>query len=244
MTTPLWVSPVDTDVNDPAGIVQFMGAHAWTSVYDGVSAFQVITGFPGTPQSLLGFVLDQPFTQAGANIARITFSPSGRTGIGADIIVDLFADSGGLPSGGSLARVILPAEFLPAAGPFSVPLTASGLSNGAQYHIVLSSPNSTGINSSEILSLDVGSLSPTANYNTGSGWVAFPAGTVIPMSIFSQGIPHGYLIHTYEDSGARWTWIPRDAVGNPMAIGESTGTSKSYRTISYDPTTGLVVSAL
>src|SRR5580700_10392649 len=111
MATPAYAAPqnnVSTD--NPTYIQQFLGTHGITGVYQGSSIVSV-SGSYGQEQTLAGYAVDQPFTMSGTTISRVEIPASIATGVGQDITVALYADSGGSPTGSAIASVTFPMEF-------------------------------------------------------------------------------------------------------------------------------------
>lgn len=132
MTTPMWSAaqngtPGNLDAaNASAQINQFLGTHGVTPIYDGT---QVLT--PGGTNNFTwvtygdGTDLAQSFVLSGTAVSRVTI-PVKPVGNGADMLVSLYADSGGSPN---LAAGAIAAAMVPAA--ISSQLAApSGLANG------------------------------------------------------------------------------------------------------------------
>ncbi len=88
----------------------------------------------------------------------------------------------------------------------SVPLPASGLTNGATYHVVISQPNGD-LNNYLVLFDDMGAFpgAPTAQTRArgSTSWVAGTSGREVPIQIFDQ-TAGGQPLHLWSDSGA---WI-------------------------------------
>jgi hypothetical protein len=131
----------------------------------------------------------------------------------------------------------------------SAPLHATGLTNGATYHVVVSGVGGVaGVNDGQV-ALVSGSNGATANYSTngGTSWTAYPATTSIPITAYvntnSAGYPVGRLAHTLEDvSGgvpARHEWYLWQYNGLPVALGEYTANAngalgtRCFSTLSY-----------
>jgi hypothetical protein len=119
VTTPAWSAaqnglPGSLDAtNASAQINQFLGTHGITAVYDGT---QVLT--PGGTNNFTwvtygdGTDLDQSFVLSGTAVSRVTI-PIKPMGNGADMLVSLYADSGGSPNlaAGAIAATMVPAAI-------------------------------------------------------------------------------------------------------------------------------------
>jgi hypothetical protein len=120
MTTPAWSGslnglPGNLDATDSAAqINQFLGTHGITAIYDGT---QVLT--PGGTNNFTwvtygdGFDLDQSFVLSGTAVSRVTV-PVQPNGLGADMLVSLYSDTGGVPNvaAGAIASTMMPAAIM------------------------------------------------------------------------------------------------------------------------------------
>lgn len=119
-TTPTWAAPQnglpgDLGANLGSGhLNQLLGAHGVTAVYEGA---QIVT--PSGAQNFTWTAygnstdLSQPFTMSGTALGRVEV-PLQPNGNGADVLVSLYADSGGSPNiaAGALASTFLSAQYL------------------------------------------------------------------------------------------------------------------------------------
>lgn len=105
----------------------------------------------------------------------------------------------------------------------SVPLPATGLTNGGTYHILLHQPAGD-LNDYTAAGLDPGAL-PTAAQsrpNGGGSWSGYPDGYAMLAGAWNQS-PGGPLLHLWEDSGARvTTLIEAAASGELLGLVEAT----------------------
>lgn len=119
-TTPTWSAarnglPSDPGSNDASAQVnQFLGTHASSVVYNGSVVVTPSTTATTTLWQLIlgsqGDDYDVPFVMSGSVIGRVTF-PVLAVGSGADLVVTLSADSGGVP-GSTICSTIIPAEWI------------------------------------------------------------------------------------------------------------------------------------
>src|ERR1035437_10089070 len=100
----------------PHDLTQLLGTQASASIFDGGVAqiaplnVTVTSNQPFISTGGLPIAVDQPFTTIVGAIDRILLPLSIAAGNGADTIVPLYADSGGLPSGVPLATTFVPAS--------------------------------------------------------------------------------------------------------------------------------------
>lgn len=90
-----------------------LGTHGVTAIMQG-SPIVALIGDYIESWPLAGNQVDQPFTMSGTSITRVELPLNIATGIGGDVVVALYADSGGIPTGSPLASVTLPVGFLSA----------------------------------------------------------------------------------------------------------------------------------
>lgn len=220
---------------------QFLAAHAVQYLYTGTLQVSDTTLAGGGFASYTGWVA-QSFT-----------APAGMTATGYVLIeaavsigspspwpFSLQADIGGAPSGTPLVSAVLPKEF-PLLGTYSwqpVPLPASGLTPGARYWIVA---QVTGDLSDHYAWAENTGSSGASTSASGTSWTAQSYGLVFQVFDASPVLP---LAGTWEDSGARWTWLGYDTAGQVAGVTEYTagqaanGYTASNRTLTY--TSGLL----
>ena len=130
----------------PHDLTQLLGTHASASIFDGGVAqiaplnVTLTSNQPFISTGGLPIAVDQPFTTIVGAIDRILLPLSIAAGNGADTIVSLYADSGGLPSGVPLATTFVPASALSSTSTevVSAPLQVTGLLAASKYHVVIS----------------------------------------------------------------------------------------------------------
>lgn len=129
MPTPVARSPLNVyEGISPDDLNQLLGTHAPVVIYDNITAligaalpaaanppefqyFQQLVSPTGSPISV-----DQPITMTGTILDRVELPVSVLSGVGQDVLVGLYADSGGVPTGLPLAQTYVPRELIPAAG--------------------------------------------------------------------------------------------------------------------------------
>ena len=120
MPTPVARSPLNVyEGISPDDLNQLLGTHAPVVVYANGTAFVGPSLGPSFGQMQLldngmqsPVWLDQPFTMSGTVLDRIQLPASIAGGIGNDLLVGLYADSGGNATGLPLAQTYMPREFL------------------------------------------------------------------------------------------------------------------------------------
>lgn len=136
------------------------------------------------------------------------------------------------PTGGYLTATLTRIPMI------SVPLPATGLSNGTTYHVVL---DQAGGDASDYLrvadDLNVFPGNPTVltRANGSSSWVAGTSGHAIPMTVY-DGSATGSVIHLWEDSGARVTTVARSTTPNQNVIGVLEATAQPGLPLNINPT--------
>jgi hypothetical protein len=128
----------------------------------------------------------------------------------------------------------------------SVPLRATGLTNGTTYHIVISGVGGiTDINDSSVEIAFVHNAGHV--YSPSTGWQSLGMGTGVPLWIYTNGSPPvGNMVHIVEDVAlgipARSTWLSYDYYQHLLTVGEWTTASDvnlgtnagQWRNLSYN----------
>lgn len=96
-----------------AHLNQLLGAPALTRIYTGSAVLQPWGGSQFTLYPLTGTDYSQPFALSGTTIGRVTL-PLMPVNNGADVLVSLYADSGGSPNiaAGAITSTLVPAAYL------------------------------------------------------------------------------------------------------------------------------------
>lgn len=121
-------------------------------------------------------------------------------------------------------------------GNISVPMAATGLTNGATYHIVIQGIG--GILSVDDCKVAINLGTPTANFRVvgTSPWIAGPANNGVPLQIYTGNT--GRIYHVIEDvvSGVstEWKWLIYNGRAEVQGVGEYLSQMRSFRTITYD----------
>lgn len=230
MVAPSWHAIADGDVTDASDVNQMLGLHSMQIAYQGLPTAQNV-GVASLLLPIYGQFLDQPFTNAGSttSISRITLWAQA-VGAGADTLVMLQTDSGGHPSGTSLAAMLLPADFVPAGGRWvSIPMPAIGLTANQVLHIVIQAAGSSDLNTLEFGAY--GSTNPVNTSPDGSTWAA---GTEQLLFQAIYGSSQGNVVNVSEDGGARWSEWLYDGQNNLIGYNEYVGSVRSTLSVSYD----------
>lgn len=242
MTTPTWSAAVTGQPTAAGGVDQFLGTHAITWLYTGARFLDSSAGSAGSGLTTLSEYIDLPFTMpsspAQTVLARVELYYS-FTGTPPDVTFTVQTDNGsGQPSGTVLQTIVVPADFWLAqlgVGWLSIPIALTGLTAGTKYHLV-SQPAGTAGN---IVTFSNTSTIPTgfAAVNTSTNGTSWTAGsTTLRIGLINGNT--GSAVHSWEDSGARWTTLtPGPVPPLPAHLLEYTAGSatqiRSTRTFSY-----------
>lgn len=181
---------------------QFLAAHAVTYLYQGSQKAAQITSAAGT-QASNGLYIAESFTTAsGQTVTGYVMVYAAVTGSPAPWVISLQADNSGAPSGTVLSSSAVPKEFVTGIGGWvSVPLPATGLSAITRYWIVAAAVGDSGDKFTWQKSNQSSGCSTSTN---GSTWTAQAFGLMYQVFDQTATLP---LAGTWEDSGARWTWL-------------------------------------
>jgi|SRR6185437_148181 len=219
-------------------INQFLGTHAVTLAYTGTSQnAQTTLGSGSTSTNSL--YIAQSFTTASAYTSTRVVLDFAVTGSPTPLTVSLQSNNAGAPSGTVLATIQVPSSFTSAGSlNVSMPLSAP-LANATTYWIVMNAVGDPSNLYSWLKSNQVSGASTSAN---GTTWAAQTYGLVY--QVYSG--TSGSLLHTYEDSGARWTIFTYNGAGTPSQVQEYTVAQGANQYVnssrSYSYTNGLLTS--
>jgi hypothetical protein len=130
LPTPVARSPLNVyEGIAPDDLNQLLGTHAPVVTYDNSTALigAVVVGQGTLPPMFQYFrelvspsgqpvSIDQPITMSGTVLDRVELPISVLSGVGQDVLVGLYANSAGVPTGLPLAQTYVPKEMIPAAG--------------------------------------------------------------------------------------------------------------------------------
>lgn len=238
---PTYLAAVAGQGANAGAVNQFLGSHSAQFLYTG-GAVQTQAGtgtsiYQSTATQWYSQLISTASTQTGIGSVNLQISAVGGSPTSqliAPLVVSLFADSGGLPTGSALATATVTSTFVYTA-PFwlTVPLIATGLTPSTFYHIVVQ---------------EVGSSSHYYAWqqsNTGFGTLTSPDGATwttqaygLMYQIFDLS-GTGQLAYIFEDGGARWSQISYNSQGLISQIVEyttaqtATGYLQGTRTLTY-----------
>ena len=219
MTVSNWRAPASSNTALATDIDQFLGTHAVTYLYQGASQQTGAASTTGTLNTNTGAAtqwIAQPFTTGGSQttLTRVELRFTIQ-GTGADLTIDLQTNNAGNPAGtlvSASTTLIFPLDFLPGSvATVSFPLNATGLSTSTKYHIVVHGTAST----TNYAKLDDGTTVTNAALTSANGSSWATAGKSLVFTTYA-GV-NGNLIHTWEDSGARWSGLEYANTGTTAA---------------------------
>jgi hypothetical protein len=233
-----------------AGAVnQLLGTHTSQVLYAGtLQHSQTTAGSASTASN--GLYLAQEFSTGSSQsaIGYVTIPVTTTTTSGSSLAtttLSLYMNSGGAPSGSALASTTITAEYAnlasggTATALVTYPLPVTGLSVGSLYWLVLSAAGTSGNHYTWYRSNQTSGASTSP---TGSTWTAQTYG--FEYAIYDQTVT-GNATCTWDDSGARWTWLNYASGTNALSqyaeytAGQTaTGYLQSVRSLTYS--TGLL----
>jgi hypothetical protein len=236
MVTPAWLGATAVQLPLASQVNQFLGSHAITYVYTGVSVSRQITAGSGGVASNGTYVAQSFTTGSFTTVGRIAFNMT-TTGGPAPTTISLQTNNAGAPSGTVLVSTVMPPGWANAAPTYqSLPLPVTGLSASTTYWIVASAAG----DASDFFTYEKSNqTSGTSTSTNGTSWTAQTYGLLYEVFDLSATPP---FLHTWEDSNARITNIGSNTNATPAYIEEYTvaqGTNQfaySYRTFSYSGT--------
>ena len=214
MTTPPYQAATSGFPPRAAQVNQFLGSHAVAYLYTGTQQGGH-TNLGSGSASTNGLYLAQQFTAGSSfSLGRMVLYLA-LTGAPGTTTVSIQTSSGGAPSGTVLASTVLPPAMVPgSAAAVSIPLPCS-LTSGTGYWIVVAAAG----DASDYYAWSKSDQASGASTSTnGSAWTAQAYG--FAYSYWDQSaVPP--LVHTYDDTGARWT-TESSSTGQLTALQEYT----------------------
>lgn len=201
MPTPTWLGATTDSAGQAGQVNQFLAAHAITYLYQGVQRSASMTTSGGSVNSNTAWLAQSFTTATGQTVTGYVLLYMAVTGSPSPRQVTLQTDNAGAPSGTILAAASVPKEFLGGFAWTPVPLPAAGLSASTRYWIVAQQTGDSG-NHFSWAQTTAGSGASTSP--DGTTWTAAAYG--FTYQVFDQ-TPNLPLAGTWEDSGARWTWL-------------------------------------
>lgn len=239
VSTPTYLAATSGSPSSVGQINQFLTSHTGNLLYQGVLQSSQTTAGTGTADSSVAWysqTITTTSVQTAIGLVLLRLTSSG-TGV-APMQMQLYADSGGLPTGSALFSVNAATEyvaFAPAYVTFPMPMTVTP---STTYHLAI--PMVGNITNQYHWGIS-NQTSGAASSPDGVTWTAQTYGLLY--EVYDQTTT-GLLQCTYNDGGNRWTWQLYNATSHPTELCEFTQgqTSTTYvqsnRTISY--TGGLI----
>ena len=233
MATPNWIGATTGQPQLANQINQFLGTHAATFVYTGVSVSTQATAGSGGVNSNSLWIAQSFTTGSFTTVGRMAFNMT-VTGVPTPTTISLQTNNAGAPSGTALVSTVIPPSWGNASAAYqSVPLPVTGLAASTTYWLVASAAGDV----SDYFTYNKSNQASGASTSTnGSTWTAQAYGLLYQVFDLSAAPP---LVHTWEDSNARITELFFNANSTPSAFEEYTvaqGTNQfvySYRTFNY-----------
>jgi len=234
MTTPTWIGATFGQLPLATQINQFLGTHAITYIYTGLSFSTQGTAGTGSVNSN-GTYYAQSFATGASNTAvgRITLTMT-TTLNPTPLTVQIQTNNAGAPSGTVLQTTVIPPNWANATETAqTIPIPVTGLTPSTTYWIVTQPAG----DASDFFSFFKSNQTSGASTSTnGTSWTAQTYGLLY--NVFDQSINQP-LVHTWEDGNARITKFGWNANNTPATIEEYTvaqGTNQftySFRTFNY-----------
>lgn len=216
MATPVWLGATSGQGAAASQVNQFLGAHASTFLYTGASFASQSTAGSGAANSN-GLYIAQSFATGTTTASGRAFLTVAVTGSPGPLTLGIYANSGGAPSGAALvATVVPPSLFTGSPVSTSIPLPYASLTTSTTYWVVATAVGDVSDFYSFSKSNQVSGASTSTN---GTSWTAQSYGLLY--SVFNQAAT-GALVHTWEDSGVRWTTFATNGNGTPSSLIEYT----------------------
>lgn len=197
MASPTWLGATSGQLPASGQINQFLVTHPATIVYTGVSLGSAAVGSGTVATNGLYVAMEfNPGTNQTPGRFVLTMSV---TGTPAPLTLTIQTNTAGAPSGTVLATTVVPYDYLTgSATATSIPLPCS-FTGGLSYWLVA---NAVG-DGSDFYSFTKSTAGSGASTSTnGTSWTAQAYG--LAYNRFDQSaVPP--LVHTWEDSGLRWT---------------------------------------
>lgn len=231
MATPVWLGATAANAAQAGQINQFLGTHSIMFLYTGVLLeSQAVAGSGGINTNSL--YLGQHFTpDANQAVGRVTLNLS-VTGSPGPLTVSMQTTTGGAPSGTALAATVVPPGFVTGSSTaVSIPLPCS-LTSGTEYWIVLNAVGDVSDYYTWFKSNQTSGGSTAAALPT---WTAQTYGFLYAVYDQTPTVP---LLHTYEDTGARWTTVGANTNGtigklSEYTVAQASGYIQSVRSFAY-----------
>lgn len=210
MATPNWLGASSNSAPQANQVNQFLGTHASTVIYTGTSQGSSTT-LAGSATNSNGLYIAQTFTPGSNQTIQRWILTLAVTGSPNPLIFSIQTNNAGAPSGTILTSTTIPAQFVAgSAGQLSVPTGAAALTSGTQYWFVF---NAVGDVSNFYSVSRTTAASGASTSPNGSTWTAQAYGLYYQRFDASVVTP---IVHTYEDSGVRWTTLGVNATSRAL----------------------------
>lgn len=232
MATPAWLGATSGQLPLANQVNQFLGTHQINMVYTGTTQGSSTT-LAGTATNSNGLYIAQSFTPGSNQTIQRWIFTLAVTGSPGPLTVTIRPDNAGAPSATILSTTLIPNAFVPgAAGQVSVPTAQTALTNATQYWFVFSAVGDVS-NFYAVSRTTAGSGASTSV--NGTSWTTQAYG--LYYNRFDTGVI-APLVHTYEDTGVRWTTFGRNANTSVSKLSEynaaqNTGFFQSVRSFAY-----------
>lgn len=232
MATPAWIGATSGQPPLANQINQFLGAHASTFVYTGTSQGSSTT-LAGTATNSNGLYIAQQFTPGSNQTVGRWILTLAVTGSPGPLTMTMQTDTAGHPSAVISSTTLIPNAFVPgAAGQLSVPIAPTSWNSGSTYWLVF---NAVGDVSNFYAISRTTAASGASTSANGTSWTGQAYGLYYQRFDTSVVPP---LAHTYEDTGARWTTVGRNAntTVNKLSeynVAQNAGFFQSVRSFAY-----------
>jgi hypothetical protein len=232
---------------------QLLGTHAPYVIYDNVAALIGASLVGNTspvaptfvvPQPLVSssgkpISIDQPITMVGTVLDRVELPISILSGVGQSVLVGLYADAAGVPTGLPLAQTYVPRELIPLAGT-TLPGHGLMMSDNWTLQYTMSPPapydtyTSEGFASDGVVAIFVGGLNgAVATTGVIIGLISLANGTITqwqagpayPVALAEAGVAVDNASYVYVAGGFSGAGVPNASVytalysSNPPTIG-------------------------
>lgn len=235
-TVPAWLAAAAAQPAQAGQINQFLGAHPAKLLYQATLTDSQTTAGSGSSLSN-GQYIAQKFTtgssQTAVGYAACFITPTAAHPT-ATLQMSIYASSAGAPTGAPLITVTATIEYVVFAPQYVVfPLPLSGLTSSTVYFLVIAP---AGVDATHCYQWSKSNqASGTYLSANGTTWAAQTYGSLFKVYDQSTVQP---LVATWEDSGARWTWMQYNASGQLTELSEYTaaqggGYLQSNRVFSY-----------
>jgi len=235
--TPNWQGATANNPGLAAQANQFLGSHASTILYQGALQDNQLTVGSGSATTNGSYLAQKFTTTVGQTTVGVVGIRLLNTTSPAPTTLSVYASAAGAPTGSPLVTTAITPEYVSFAPTvIIVPVPISTLTASTVYFLVTSPAGTSG---SACFSWNKSNQVTGAYTSTnGTTWTSQAYGLVY--EIFDQTVV-GNFTSTWEDNGARWTWLNYNAAGAISQLTEyTTAQASSYiqsnRNLTYSNT--------